>query len=181
MPGTFAHAARTERCRGHARVRAGDTRACPSTHRAQCEPRAIPHRPSTDLCGSFSCANLFQITLSCPADGCQTQGRLQGHGTAGNACVGSELSCNPGGRSACARLPQCREHTLLPQHPPPTMCVLGTITRAPAPTTHNVTVHAALAYAARTPKGAGDTRACPSTHRAQCEPHAIPHHPSLLI
>ena len=109
------------------------------------------------------------------------QGRLQRNHMAGNACVGSELSCNPGGRSACARLPQCREHTLLPQHPPPTMCVLGTITRAPAPTTHNVTVHAALAYAARTPKGAGDTRACPSTHRAQCEPHAIPHHPSLLI
>jgi hypothetical protein len=104
-----------------------------------------------------------------------SQGRLQCHRTAGNACVGSELSCNPCKRSAppvprtaptdhnvcagdtraCPSTHQaqcdgaCNPCKRLPQHPPPTMCVLGTLARAPAPTRHNVTVHATLAHATR--------------------------------
>jgi hypothetical protein len=80
LAGTFAHAERAKRCWGHARVRAGDTRACPSTHRAQCEPRAIPHRPVRILlvCGSFCFKSHF------PVGARATRKHLKGYETPGN-------------------------------------------------------------------------------------------------
>jgi hypothetical protein len=79
------------------------------------------------------------------------------------------------------RVSQCREHARLPQHRATTHNVCAWDTRA-CPSTHQAQCYGACNPCARSArKWVPGTRAGPSTHRSQCEPRAIPHQPVRIL